>query len=220
MRLVSSSKMKQLDILASVKFGIPSLVLMENAGRSAVELILKSYNNKKGCIWIFCGYGNNGGDGFVVARHLLNRGIRVMVFLVGKKKSFSQESHINYHILTKLDCKIKKISNYKSLKTIRAKGAALIVDAIFGIGLKGHLNDFYRGLIQWINNQRVSVFSLDIPSGLDADKGIPLPIAVKARQTLTFGIVKKGLIKKSAEPFVGKLNIGDISLPAKLARGK
>jgi len=208
--------MKQLDILASVKFGIPSLVLMENAGRSAAELILKNYGNKKGRIWIFCGYGNNGGDGFVVARHLLNKGKKVMLFLVGKKKSFSQETDINYRIVVKLGCKIKQIKSLKSLKAIRANGVGLIVDAIFGIGLKGQLNEFYIGLFQWINSQKVSVFSMDIPSGLDADSGKALPVAIKAKDTVTFGIVKKGLIKKSAKSFVGKLYVGDISLPRKL----
>lgn len=212
MQTVSVSKMKKLDSQATKRFGISALILMENAGRSAKDEALKMLGKRHiKRVAIFCGYGNNGGDGFVCARHLINKGVNVEVYLVGKRKGFSQESALNYQILRKMNQRFKLIKT--SNTPLRLKKYNLIIDAIFGIGLRGELDNFYQKLFNLLNESKVPILALDIPSGLDADTGLPLGSAICARKTITFGLLKKGLTKKSAHKFTGKIAIGDISLP-------
>ncbi|MFH1397270.1 MAG: NAD(P)H-hydrate epimerase [Candidatus Omnitrophota bacterium] len=216
MEIVTARQMKKLDCLATKRYGIPALVLMENAGRSAAEEALKMLA-KKGLsrVAIFCGYGNNGGDGLVCARHLINKGIQVKIYLVGKNKKFSEESEVNYKILQKIKQKIKIVRSGRLLDRLEKeiKKCNLIIDGIFGIGIKGELDGFYLKLFSILNTSKIPILSLDIPSGLDADTGRPLGNALRAKKTVTFGLLKKGLIKKEARKFTGKIIIGDISLP-------
>lgn len=208
--------MKRLDASATRRYGIPALILMENAGRSAAEETLKMLP-KKGArrVAVFCGYGNNGGDGFVCARHLMNKGIHVRIYLVGKKKGFSEEARVNYRILGKMKKKFTRIESVgvlgKSEKQI--KRCHLIIDGIFGIGLKGRLDRFYQELFNMLNASKIPILALDIPSGLEADTGRPLGNAIRATRTVTFGLLKKGLTQTEASKFTGKIRIGDISLP-------
>ena len=118
MLFVSRKKMKQIDKLATKKFAIPSLILMENAGRSVAEEAKKMLKSKFAPTLIFCGYGNNGGDGFVAARHLTNNGYKVKVFLIGPKKKMSNDTSLNLKIINKMKVKIKKVSNERQLKEI------------------------------------------------------------------------------------------------------
>jgi len=217
MKVISARAMKRIDVQATRRFAIPSLILMENAGRSAAEVALRMNRSAKKRIIIICGYGNNGGDGFVVARHLLNWGRLVNVVLVGKRRRCSSEFEINLEILKKLKCRIQTVQSVNDVRRIPRNSIGLIVDALFGIGLHGELNELCQNIITWMNAQKKPVLSLDIPSGLSADTGVSLPVAVMADTTITFGIVKKGLLRKSAKPFVGKLARGDISLPKQLA---
>ncbi|MBN1405413.1 MAG: NAD(P)H-hydrate epimerase [Candidatus Omnitrophica bacterium] len=215
-RIVTAKQMKAVDVLATKRFGIPALLLMENAGRSAVIEALKMLpKNCKARVAIFCGYGNNGGDGFVCARHLINKGIRAQVYLVGKKKKFSRETDINYYILRKMKQKFKLIKSAEAAANLKneIKNCRLIIDGIFGIGLKGKLDEFYKKLFHMLNISKVPILALDIPSGLDADTGKCLGSALCAKKTVTFGLLKKGLVKKQARKFTGKIIIGDISLP-------
>lgn len=228
MKTVTARQMKSLDNMAIKRFCIPALILMENAGRTASEEALKMLpRNGLRKVAILCGYGNNGGDGFVCARHLINKGIQVSIYLIGGKKKFSEESKINYQILSKMRQKIKLIraidipelsATTPSADNLRAFCASikkyhLIIDAIFGIGLKGELNVFYQTLFDIINTSRIPILALDIPSGLDADTGKPLGNAIMVTKTVTFGLLKKGLVKKHARKFTGKVVVGDISLP-------
>lgn len=216
MKSVTAKQMKKLDALAVKRYGIPALILMENAGRSAVEEALKMLP-KKGLrrVAVLCGYGNNGGDGFVSARHLINKGIQVQVYLVGKKKEFSAEARVNYQILRKMRQKfrlIKSIAGFSKLQK-EINRCHLIIDGIFGIGLKGKLDGFYQKLFSLLNASKLPILALDIPLGLDADTGKPLGNAIEATRTITFGLLKKGLAKKQARKFTGEISIGDISLP-------
>jgi NAD(P)H-hydrate epimerase len=216
MKSVTASQMKRLDALAIKRYGIPALLLMENAGRSAAEEALKMLPKKgKRRVAVFCGYGNNGGDGFVCARHLINKGIAVQIYFVGKKKKFSEETKINYQILRKMKQKFVLIKSINALSKFsrEIKKCHLIVDGIFGIGIKGMLDKFYQRLIAFLNATKIPMLALDIPSGLDADSGMALGAAIQARTTVTFGLAKKGLLLPKAKKFVGKLKISDISLP-------
>ena len=214
-KFVTSSKMKSIDRLATQRFGIPSLILMENAGRSVSDEAQRMLKNESAPVVIFCGYGNNGGDGFVVARHLTNRGYKVNIVLVGKHKKMSNDTEINFDILSKMKVKIKKVSNQKQIMSVvrHVKKAQLIIDAMFGIGIKGQLDKFYCYLIKEINNSNIPILSIDIPSGLDADRGVALPIAIKAQKTVTMGLIKKGFLNPTAKKYLGKIVIGYISLP-------
>lgn len=218
MKFVSSLKMRGIDRLASERFGIPSLILMENAGRSVASEAEKMFKNKLSSIAIICGYGNNGGDGFVAGRHLVNKGYKVNIYLVGKSKKMSDSTKINFNILNKMKIKIRKINRQGQILSLARmlKKAQLIIDAIFGIGIKGELDKFYCQLIQAINNFRVPILSVDIPSGLDADRGVALPVAIKAKKTVTMGLMKKGFLNTVAKKFLGKVVIGNISLPKQL----
>lgn len=218
MLFVSSRKMKQIDSLATKKFGIPSLILMENAGRSVAEEAQKMLKCNSDFIAIFCGYGNNGGDGFVAARHLVNKGYKVKVFLIGPKKERSPDTKLNFEIIKKMKVVIEKIINEKYILAAfkNFKRPQLVIDAIFGIGIKGKLNNFYCQLFNKINNLNSLILAIDIPSGLDADRGIALPVAIKADKTVTMGSPKKGFLSSSAKEYLGKVIIADISLPKQI----
>lgn len=216
MKSVTARQMKRLDALAIKRYGIPALILMENAGRTACEEALKMLP-KKGVrrAAVFCGYGNNGGDGFVCVRHLINKGVQVRIYLIGQKKKFSKESRVNYQILGNMKQKFKIIRGVNALGKLEKEinKYDLIIDGIFGIGIKGELSSLYQELFNILNKSKVLILALDIPSGLDADTGKPLGNAVRAVKTVTFGLIKNGLTKKEARKFTGKIIIADISLP-------
>lgn len=217
-KFISSSKMRKIDSLATAKFGIPSLILMENAGRSIADQAENMLKNRCFRITIFCGYGNNGGDGFVAARHLANRGYNVVIYVVGEQKKMSKDTKMNFDIINKMKIMVRKITNPRQINiAIRQIGKRqLIIDAVFGIGLKGRLDTFYCYLFKKINSTNIPILSIDIPSGLDADRGIPLPIAIKAKRTITMGLAKKGFMNPLAKRCLGKVIIADISLPKQL----
>ncbi|MFC1708503.1 NAD(P)H-hydrate epimerase [Candidatus Omnitrophota bacterium] len=218
MLFVSCSKMKQIDKLATERFSIPSLILMENAGRSVAQEAKKMLRGRSVPIVMLCGYGNNGGDGFVAARHLHNAGYKIKVFLIGPRKPMSADTKTNFKIISKLKIKINKITNERQVKSVMGglRKRQLIIDAIFGIGIRGELNNFYSRLFKEINSLHLPVLSIDIPSGLDADKGIALPVAIQAHKTVTMGLIKKGFLSNLAKKYLGKIIIADISLPKEL----
>jgi len=209
MKKVSVKQMKQMDAMAVEALGIPSLVLMENAGihsaQAALSVLGRAARPK---VAIFCGPGKNGGDGLVCARHLLNHGVQVKIYLVGKKpNSMAAETKANLKILTNMGASIEKIAG----KTIKGK-YTLIIDALLGIGLKSRVREPFFSIIEMINTAKVPVLALDVPSGLDADTGVPQGVAIRARHTVTFCAPKRGLLKKSARPFIGKLTIAGIGI--------
>ncbi len=219
MKTVSVGEMKGIDALAIKRFGIPALILMENAGRCAAEEALKMLPNKRmRRAAVLCGYGNNGGDGFVCARHLINKGVEIQVYLVGKKKELSEDARVNYRILRKMKQKFKSIKTINTLGPFEKgiKKYQLIIDGIFGIGLRGAPDRFYQELFLKLNASGIPILALDIPSGLDADTGTPLGNAIQAAKTITFGFLKKGMSMRQARRFTGKIIIGDISLPRML----
>lgn len=210
-RCVTAKKMGLIDLAAQKRYGIPSLVLMENAGRAAALEILTKH--RKGKVAIFCGKGNNGGDGFVVARYLFNSGIKVTVFLLCKSSEIkNQEPLINLNIVKKMGIHvIEGIKNYQDLRAYD-----FIIDAIFGIGFRGKIPNELRTLVQDINKSKKFIYSLDVPSGLNATSGKVENVAVKADKTIAFGLMKKGLLLERARNFVGKAVVKEIGLPKNL----
>ena len=213
-RIVTAKQMQRIDKRASKIYGIPAIILMESAAIASAFLVLKMLKQDLSNVVLFCGQGNNGGDGFACARHLINHGLKVKVCFVGKVEKLSNESKTNYQILRKMGQKILK-PKISSLKK-ELKNADLIVDALLGIGLKNKVREPYFSLINLINDSEKPVLSLDIPSGLDATGGKVCGIAVKARRTITFGLFKRGFLNPQALTYIGELTIGDIGLPRKL----
>ncbi|MCX6142696.1 MAG: NAD(P)H-hydrate dehydratase [Ignavibacteriales bacterium] len=206
------------------KHGVPSLLLMENAGRGVAETAVLEFGPPEGKrILLFCGKGNNGGDGFVAARHLLNAGANVTVVLLSSASTLQGDARSNYDTLTRLkqpearQLSIKKFSR-TLLKTLHKQD--LVIDAIFGTGFSGEVRDPFLTAIHWINRQRVPVLSVDIPSGVDGTTGVVVNAAVKARCTVTFGLAKSGLLCNQGQDHVGTLRTIDIGIPRNVSCSK
>src|SRR4030042_1782465 len=215
--VMTRDEVRAFDAWAINSLGIPGVVLMENAGRSCAELIedkLKDIANPKVCI--FCGTGNNGGDGYVIARHLINRGIRVTVVVCGDRNKIKGDAKTNLDILERMGRPVELLN--PSDRDIAGEaerlgtGAGVIVDSLFGTGLRGQLSDEYRRLIVSINAGKRPVLAADIPSGLDCDAGEPLGGAIRAAWTVTFVAVKKGFVSANAAQYTGEIFIASIGI--------
>ncbi|MFH2068980.1 MAG: NAD(P)H-hydrate epimerase [Candidatus Omnitrophota bacterium] len=213
MRYVTVKEMKELDSRAIKEGGIPASFLMENAGKAIAAEAVKTV--RKGKFFVFCGYGNNGGDGFVAGRHLLLKGYQVETFLVGNPKPFSPETQANYQALAAMNHTPVVISDAKGIDKAfdNLPVPGLVIDAIFGIGIRGIPDEFYLKLINRINGFGSPVIAADVPSGLNADTGKPLGSAVKALKTVTLGYPKIGFQNPAAKPYTGEVICADIGLP-------
>jgi hydroxyethylthiazole kinase-like uncharacterized protein yjeF len=217
-RVMSREEVRAVDAWAINEIGVPGVVLMENAGRSCAELIkdkLAGVINPQVCL--FCGTGNNGGDGFVIARHLLNAGFNVKVVLCGQREKTRGDAKINLDILERLGHTIEPLDmaagDLASPVRSLAGDADVIVDALFGTGLQGELREPYRSLIDSINALGRPIVAVDIPSGLDCDTGETLGTAIKAACTVTFVAVKKGFTASpTAGKYIGELYIASIGV--------
>jgi len=212
-RVLTASQAKSLDKKANEKFGISTLLLMENAGRSISEEALKIPQSLKGKIAIFCGTGNNGGDGFCAARHLLTAGIKPDIYLASRKGDVKNEAKANLDILLRLGQKIKEV-NPGNLSLIKAGIGkySLIIDALLGVGLKGEIRHVYQELINIINASKAYVLSVDIPSGLDANSQKAPVGCIKADKTVTFVAKKRGMVSKAGRRFCGEVLVRSIGI--------
>ena len=219
--VMSRDEVRAFDSWAINTLGIPGVVLMENAGRSCAELIkdkLAGVAGPKVCI--FCGTGNNGGDGYVIARHLLNSGFKVAVIVVGDRRKIKGDAKINLDILEGLGQPIEQLNvsepDIAGMVEAFAADADMLVDSLFGTGLGGRLSDEYKQLIESINAQNCPILAVDIPSGLDCDTGEPLGAAIRASYTVTFVSAKTGFIHhgrtSSAAQYTGEVFVASIGV--------
>lgn len=211
--VLSREEIQKIERETVEKFGISNLILMENAGRESFYVIkryIKKLKNKN--FFVFCGKGNNGGDGFVLARYLFNNGAKVKVYYSGKLEEFTEISYKNFQILKNLKVDTDSIDDLK-LDKIRFKKSDILIDAIFGIGIKGEIVGKIRELIEFINKEKGFVFSIDIPSGLDADTGNIHGVCVKSDITISMGFLKKGFFINEGPKYTGKIEIVDIGFP-------
>lgn len=212
-KILSRDEVRALDRRAIEEFGMPGIILMENAGRGIVDYMLSCH--AQGKIVVCCGKGNNAGDGFVVARHLDNLGLAVHVLIFANPEDYSGDAKINYVIAHKslIPMTVVHHENLNGvIETILTK-ADWVVDALFGTGLQGKVQPPYDSVIQTINQMKTTVLSIDIPSGLDCDSGKPLGCAVKATHTVTFVGIKQGFTNPAAKQFLGHVHIVDIGIP-------
>ncbi|MBI4970407.1 MAG: NAD(P)H-hydrate epimerase [Candidatus Omnitrophica bacterium] len=205
---VTAARMRDLDRRAIEEFGIPGLILMENAGRSVAEAALRMLAKpwSKRQVHIFCGKGNNGGDGFVAGRHLMNHGVSVTFHLLARPSDLKGDALVNFQIVKKMKAEWKG----------DIRKSDLVIDAIFGTGLAKNLEEPYLSAIRLMNQSRVPVLSIDIPSGLNADTGRVMGDAVRARRTVTLAIPKKGLFIGTGPKYTGAVEVGYIALPSSI----
>jgi len=223
MKLLKAAEMRDIDRRASEEYLISSLVLMENAGLRVFELVKEILDNLAGSrIVILAGKGNNGGDGLVLARHLNNAGARTDCFLLGESAALTPDAAANYTILDRMGIKVSPLQHEADTMALALAltGADLIVDAIYGTGFRGELNEYESWIVETINKCRVPTIALDIPSGVEADTGRVHGQAVEADYTITLALPKAGLVLSPGCDFVGKLIIGDISIPRSLLEDK
>ena len=222
MRVLNSAQMREADRRTIEEIGIPSLVLMENAGRQVVAAIEAIHGELlEQQVAVLCGRGNNGGDGFVVARTLLQRGVDVSVFLLGRVADVRGDARINLEILGRLGLTVVEIADSQAweLHFSEVSDCALIVDAIFGTGLNAPVSGLIESVIADVNASGITVVSIDLPSGLSADSAEPIGESIEADTTVTLGAPKLPLVLPPGETRAGDIVIADIGIPADVFEG-
>jgi NAD(P)H-hydrate epimerase len=202
-KIVSNHQMQTMDSQTINELGVPGLVLMENAGRQTYEYILEfiSEINISGRVDIYCGKGNNGGDGYVIARHFFNNGYPVQILSIGDSEKLNGDAKTNYLICKKYEIPIEIIKSNEQLRQYHKPG--IIVDALLGTGIKGKVEGIYQEVIDHINNLGVPVVAVDIPSGLNGDFPTVPGSAIYADLTVTMALPKRAHLFYPAKKHVG-----------------
>jgi len=213
-KIVSSQQMRGMDKYTIEKIGIPGMVLMENAAKATFHVIEKILADESSSrVAIFCGKGNNGGDGFAIGRYLWNKGVEVMVYLVGKEADLKGDAKRNYEIIKKLGLDIHFLSKKADLTRILKFPPDLVIDALLGTGISGAVYGFMKEVIDLINQLPGLVIAVDVPSGLNSDSGVVDGAAVEAELTVTMALPKYCQVFYPAKSYVGDLYIADIGIP-------
>ena len=204
----------------TINDGIPGKELMENAGRGSAEYIRDNIQSA-GEIIIFCGNGNNGGDGFVIARYLCSWNYKVTVILTGKSEKMTSETLENYQSCRDMNITMKTIGSYENWQALKINISdfSMVIDAIFGVGLKGNLRGWIVQLIAEINDKSKLTIAIDIASGVDAENGSALS-AIRAEYTLTMAAIKYGSVMEAGKWHSGKIIVINIGIPQEVINGK
>lgn len=216
---LTRAEVRELDHRAITGFGVPGIVLMENAGRGCAELLMRLNPDRKPTV-ILCGPGNNGGDGFVIARHLDNAGWPVKVHVLAKhNRGDPGDADINFDILYTSGIEFTQYrpdyfeQSHRELFLRQFAATGWVVDALFGNGLTRALGAPFDWLTSVVNESGKPVLAVDIPSGLDCDTGEPLGPCVKATHTATFVALKRGFLNPNSKPWTGEVHVIDIGAP-------
>jgi NAD(P)H-hydrate epimerase len=213
--IFTREQVRQVDKDAVEQYGIPSIVLMENAARQVADKAQAMLDATKRVL-VLCGGGNNGGDGLAAARHLQNRGIDVTVVLVKSADKYKDDAGANLDICRKMDLKMIDAADDPVGVLQDLDQHDLILDGLLGTGIDSEIRSPMDRVIEWVNQRNERVLAIDIPSGLDCDRGIPLGNAVQANATITFVGMKAGFIKTGADRYTGVIEIADIGAPRQL----
>jgi len=222
MRILNAAQMREADRFTIEEIGIPSLVLMENAGRQVVAAMEAAYESRlNGRVAVLCGRGNNGGDGFVVARTLVQRGVDTSVFVIGSLAEVRGDAKTNLDILGRLGVTVVEIGDEQSweLHFSEISQSTVIVDAIFGTGLKAPLGGMMETVVADINASSIPIVSIDVPSGLSADTPHIIGDCVDASMTVTLAAPKLPLVLPPGEEHAGDVVIADIGIPHEVIDG-
>ncbi|MGC7880224.1 NAD(P)H-hydrate epimerase, partial [Desulforudis sp. 1190] len=219
MRVVTAAEMRSIDHRAGQDYGIPSLILMENAGIAVCRVALDMLGTPQGkVVLVVAGRGNNGGDGFVAARHLHLAGAKVKVLMTADSEAVIGEARTNLDIWLRLGQKVYDLQDRNGMQVLQLglMQADLVIDAIYGTGFRGALKDKVRRIIELINESGKPVLAVDVPSGVEADTGKTNGLCVRAAKTVTFGLPKLGLVLDPGASFAGEVQVEGISLPPDL----
>ncbi len=220
MRVVTAAEMQAMDRNTIETFGLPGRVLMENAGRGATRSFLERiYAGRPGRVGVLAGRGNNGGDGFVMARYLAQQGIAVQVFLLSTQDRVQGDAAANLQLLPKLQVPVIETPD-KAAFDARQNEMRLIplwIDAIFGTGLNADVQGLFHEVITFLNSLQRPVLAVDIPSGLNSDTGQPCGVAVRATATATFGHAKIAHLIYPGLEYCGAVDVIDIGIPPSVA---
>ncbi|MEZ5420158.1 MAG: NAD(P)H-hydrate dehydratase [Vicinamibacterales bacterium] len=216
LRVLNARQMREADRRTIDEIGIPSIVLMENAGRqvvAALEALVDDLASRR--VAVLCGTGNNGGDGFVVARSLLQRGLAPAVFLVGTAAEVRGDARTNLDVLGQLGVALVEVADAGAweLHGSHVTGADVVVDALMGTGLSRALAGLHETIVADLNASDAMVVAVDLPTGLSADTAEFIGPAVHADVTVTLGAPKVPLVLPPAEHVVGDVVIADIAIP-------
>lgn len=223
MKVLTSSQMKDIDRKAIEELGIIGPILMENAGLQIFKAMKERFPDiQREKIAIICGKGNNGGDGLVIARHLLNQGCDPQVLLLANKREVRGDAGLNLGIADRIGVRIAEIPSLEEWKKNRKVifQSTLVVDSIFGTGLTKSVKGIYASVIEDINKATAFKIAVDIPSGLSSDAYQVIGPCVKADLTVTLAAPKIAHIFPPAEEYVGELVVADISIPSFLFKSK
>lgn len=213
--ILTRAQVRQVDQLAVTKYRQVSITLMENAGRNAGEAIDRHYG-PAGKALIFCGPGNNGGDGLVIARHLHNRNWEVAVVLAGDPQRLTPDARANYAVVEAMGLPLTRaLDSEAQLAAVQqVRREHVVVDALLGTGFSGAVRSPTAELIGELNRRphRATV-AVDVPSGLDCDTGTPTNATIRADLTVTFAAQKAGFVLPAAAPYVGIVEVADIGVP-------
>lgn len=219
--ILNRNQVREVDRRAVSEYGMSGLVLMENAGRGAADVVCMQFlgGDPRGAnVVVVCGKGNNGGDGFVIARHLDLRGYGVKVLLLAEPKELSGDAAANFLIIQKAGVAIEVFD--KPLNVVKFKsalsGAGWLVDAILGTGATGEPKSPYAEAIEAMNESGIQIVAVDLPSGLDCDTGAAARHTIRAKETATFVAAKPGFFVEGAKEYVGYIRVCDIGVPRRL----
>ncbi len=212
MRIATAEVMREIDRYAIEEMGIPGIVLMENAALKVLNHLDLEYNTN---FVLVCGTGNNGGDGFAIARHLKVLGKNIKVFLVGDSNKLSGDCRINYNILKNMGVCISKIRNFDDISDLRdyLVNSDVTIDAVFGTGLKRELEELYCSIISIINENSKYIVAIDVPSGMNSNSGKILGNCIKADRTVTFELYKRGFLNYDTDKYLGEIIVEEIGIP-------
>jgi NAD(P)H-hydrate epimerase len=224
MDLVTASEMQQMDRETIANFNLPGQVLMENAGRGATAFFLETLwadagAGSGGTVGVLAGRGNNGGDGFVMARYLHQKGIRVKVFLLCDPQRVTGDARLNLELLPPLGIEVMALPDIETfqMQAEPLAAPAVWIDALLGTGLKSDVRGYYRSAIEFLNAAEKPIFAVDIPSGLNADTGQVQGICIAAAATATFAFAKVGHLLHPGIEHTGNLKVVDIGIPPHIA---
>jgi len=213
MRL-TREQVRLIDKLALERYHIPGLVLMENASRAVADAIISMASVADASVAIVCGGGNNGGDGFAVARHLHNRGAHVDLVLAAAPARLRGDALMNWQIVEAMG--IENVDFHDSEDVVNAHAVDIVIDALFGTGLSRQPGADMTKLIEVMNRSGLPIVAIDLPSGLDCDSGEALGACIRATRTVTFVAEKVGFANPASKQYTGEITVGDIGCPREL----
>jgi NAD(P)H-hydrate epimerase len=216
MLVCTAAQMREIDRATIEDYGVAGVVLMEAAGRGVVDTVCALRDPDELRVAVLCGSGNNGGDGYVVARHLISRGARVTVYLVADRDRIQGDALTNLEILERMQGEIRPLGSAEELEAAGTDldHAHVLLDALLGTGLNSDVRGQYRRVIERANRCPGLKLAVDIPSGLNADNGRVMGVVFRADHTVTFGYPKVGLVTHPGVEQTGELHVVDIGVPA------